>query len=208
MNRNALTDKDYDDILYFFEKTYESRQKLREPIAKQLNCILRIGGGIFWRGDEDYAEVGGSVNCLFHACYNFPNKVIKTLGLDDFKYTFINPFGEFDDSSIEKTKQEMFDFLRKTGLTIRKNTEILKANERRVALYFSEGYKRNCGSRAFHFALQEKDGLWSAKRGFGSSTVDIYDNLKVELPYQATNKYKLDSVFVIKNPYAPAERQK
>ena len=208
MERDALIDDYYDDILFCLQNTYQSRLRLRAPIVKKMNDIVRLGDS-FDLDNQDCEELSDKGNCLLRACYpRLTKKQVEALGLDDLRYTFMNPFGEFDDSSIESAKREMFEFISQTGLIIQKDKKILKANERRVALYFTEAYSKGFGRKDFHFLFQERNGSWSGKRGCDSNIVDTFPKLETELPFEAANKYKLDSVIVIKNPYAPAERQK
>lgn len=200
---------EYEEILYYMEGTYASRRMLREPFVKKLNEIVRIGN-VRNRGDQEYGVLGGLVNCFEHACFNLTNEQIISLGLNEFKYSFVNPFGGFDDSSALTAKEEMVEFLQQTGLEVEdeKTPKILKENQYRVALYFSEGFTKSNRGKDFHLLVQEADGSWSGKRGSDSDIVDHFDKLEESLPHDISNRYILDSVMVITNPYAPAERQK
>ena len=198
-----------DEILFYIGNTPASRQMLREPIIKRIGEIVRLGY-VRERGDEGYGDLGGSVNCFVHACFNLTNEQIVSLGLDEFKYMFVSPFGGFEDSSVLAAKEEMMDFVRQTGLEIEDELvpKVLKENQYRVALYFSRGFIENMGGKDFHFLVQEKDGSWSGKCGSMTHHVDHFDKLEESLPHGPGNRYMLDSVMIVTNPYAPEEKQK
>lgn len=162
------------------------------------------------RGDEEYDMFAKYVNCFEHACFNLSNRELEELGIDCFEYTYRSPFGEFSQNSIHEAKEEMLEFLTQTGLLVEKfdGKKILKSNQHKVALYFSEAFEREQGERDYHFLLQRKDGKWSGKCGDMSSRVESYETLEETLPYAFNNKYKLDTVLVLTNPYASEERQK
>lgn len=207
--KNFVFADECEEVLFFMENTPESRRQLRQPIIKVLNNIFQLGY-VRARGEEEYGRYGGSVNCFEHACFNLTNDLIDGLGLNDLKYCFASPFGGFDTTSVQSAKEEILDFVRQTGLEMKeeKFPKALKANQYRVALYFSEGFAKAFRTKDFHLLVQEFDGSWSGKRGSQSDIVDHYSKLEESLPFDHSNRYVLDSVYVVTNPYASAEKQK
>ena len=205
----TLDTTDWDDeekILFNME--LDGRNYMRKPIIKKLQEIIKLGH-VPCRGDEYYGKFGGYVNCFEHACFNLTNKQIESLCLDDWRLSFRSPFGEFDENSIEKSREEMFHFVTQTGLKVEKGlpTKILKSNQYQVALYFSKIVNRDIIDD-FHFLLQEKDGTWSGKCGDMSTNVEHFDSLETVLPHTTISKYVLDNVFTITNPYASEKQSK
>ncbi len=200
-----------EEILFFMENTPESRRMLREPIAKKLHDILRLRNIANGEMQAHERFLGRGGNCLEYACFPFTREEMESLGLDDFKYSFVSPFGAFDVSSIKSAKAEMVEFLQQSGYEVEfeKKSKILKSNQHRVALYFTEGFTKANRGKDFHLLMQKKDGTWSGKTGADSQTIEHFDNLEESLPHDVSNRYILDSIMVLTNPYALAEeRQK
>ena len=103
----------------------------------------------------------------------------------------------------------MIGFLRKTGLQVERYQEgkILKSNQWKVAMYFSEAYKRGFGERGWHFLLQERDGSWSGKDG-GSTIVEKFEKPEQFIPWALNNKYELDDILVLTNQYVRGGEKK
>ena len=178
-------------------------------IAKTIELLKTYvkAGLVPAREHESYDHNFEYVNCLEHALFNLTNAQIETLhhGL-----TTEEIFGEIDD--IENPEQEMtFEkkvenkmrtLAKKVGLKV--STEygkniVLAKNQWRIALYTHD--------IAWHFALQERDGTWSAKECWTDRIAtfeklteycDIYNGYK-EL------RLKLQKTYIITNPYAEAE---
>ena len=170
---------------------------------KKANEILRRGH-VPCRGDEEYKKKNSWLfACFPHACYNFTNEQLDEFDIGSEEFLLYNPFGFFNTSSIETTKSEMLGFLKKTGLQVERYHEgkILKANQWKVAMYFSESYKRDFGQRGWHFLLQEKDGSWSGKNG-GSVLVEKFEKPERFIPWDLNNRYEFNDLLVLTNPYA------
>ena len=197
-----------EEAIFYLENTEASRRMLRKSFAKQLNCILKLGH-IPNRSEQKYGNLAGLVNCFEYACFNLTNEEIETLGLDEFKYSYASPFGAFDLSSIESAKADMVDLLQQSGYVVEfeKEPKILKSNQHRVALYFTEGFTKENRDKDFHLLLQGLDGTWSGKESANSDRVEYFDKLEESLPHDVGNRYILDSVMVLTNPYAPAEER-
>lgn len=195
---------DEEKVLFNFD--LDGRNYMRKPIIKKLQEIIKFGH-VPCRGDEYYGKFGAYVNCFEHACFNLTNQQIESLCLDDWRLGFRSPFGEFEENSIEKSREEMLNFITQTGLKVEKAfpTKILKNNQYQVALYFSK-ITNSDNIDDFHFLLHEKDGTWSGKSGDMSTRVEHFDALETILPRSMYSKYKLDNVFTITNPFA-SEKQ-
>lgn len=175
----------------------------RTPVVKQLKNIFK-NGNIPSRGRELYGKLTWDFNCLFHACFNLPNSILKKLNLDDDQFLIYNPFGNLEGDKIQ-IKSEMFKFIKDCGLHISKDHKLtLLKNQRRVALYFSQAYEKGFGLKDFHFLLQEKDGTWSSKAG--SSEVEFGLTLEHSMPFDISNRYILDSTFILSNSYEKSEK--
>lgn len=161
------------DETFYFDFSRSGRNYIRQPIIKKLQEVLKKGK-MPDRGDEEYDMFAKYVNCFEHACFNLSNRELEELGIDCFEYTYRSPFGEFSQNSIHEAKEEMLEFLTQTGLLVEKfdGKKILKSNQHKVALYFSEAFEREQGERDYHFLLQRKDGKWSGKCGDMSSRVE------------------------------------
>lgn len=208
METTMVFSDECEEIIYYFENTCESRRLLRAPILKKLKEFVGQGH-MPCRGDEDYKDFGCHINCFGHI-FGLSNAQLGTLGLDAFKYSLLNPFGGCDERSTDKAKQEMMDFIEQAGLLVEeeKIAKVLKSNQYRVALYFSEGFINGNGRKDYHWLRQRRDGAWEGKRGADSDIVDKFDSLPKSLPFDCSNKYILDSVSVVTNPHASAGRGK
>lgn len=183
----------------------------REPVIKGLNEVFRMGY-LANRGKEKYGSFSFYANCLEHACCNLTNEQLEALdkrlidlGMSEYDYFFTNPYGGFSENSIVQAKDEIFDFLRRTGLKVDVETvkQELKSNQYRVAMYFSEAYTTGKGTKDVHFILQERDGSWSSKEGGGE--VEFMPTLENILPFRNSNRYVLHNKLIITNPYAKIE---
>lgn len=170
----------------------------QKKIIKNIGAIFKAGY-VPMRGNEKYGMCASYINCFAHACFNLPNCMIEKLDFSSPIFLIQEPFTDFGDESLSQTKSEMFDFIKSTGLQIDKNKPILKDNEWKVAVYFSEAYNRDFGRKSWHLLLQEKDGSWSGKNGF-SPQVEHFQTLQSFLPWDLYNKFQLNDVFILKNP--------
>ncbi len=190
------------DEKILFDFSLEGRIFMRKPIVKKLSDIVKLGY-VASRGDEPYQKYSVLVNCFEHASFNLTNAQIKTLGLDDLRFMLRSPFGEFDMSCIEKSREELLNFITQTGLLVEKAepSKTLKNNQYNIAMYFAKN-EITSDLIDFHFLLQEKDGTWSGKCGDISETVEKFSSPAPILPFTPVCKYKLDNLFTITNPYA------
>ena len=187
-------------------------EERRNLLAERLAQFVQIGF-IKGRGKEKYTRFTAKyINCLADACLGLTNGQIKEYVSWQYvdKVHCPSPLGTFQEKDKNKLLEEMFKFLRKTGLSVSPYLEgmSLTQNQRRVAVYFSKAYDivdadKRFLSKDFHYLYQQPNGIWTGKWGFGR-TVKRYKNLPETIKMQKDNPYVLYGEFVITNPYATA----
>ncbi len=156
------------------------------------------------RGDEAYGKEGFCYTCFAHAAFNFTNGQLQEFeNISSHEFFWKSPFANFSLKSIEGAKADMFALLKNVGLQVEhfEKGKLLKTNQWKVALYFSESFKREFGRRDWHLLLQEKDGNWSGKCG-ASPLVEKFETLQQYIPWGLNNRYELSDVLVLTNPNA------
>lgn len=183
--------------------------KRRETLAENLSEFIKKGF-LKDRGKEKYTfRAARYVNCLGDACFGLTNAQIEEYVCRQYVDNKFckSPFGTFMPESSEKLLEEIFDFLQKTGLRISlcQQNDVLKANQRVVAIYFAKACDQpnsneKFESKDFHFLHQKPDGTWTGKQGFERKVVH-YKTLPQTLPLQKNNPYILHGVFTLTNPH-------
>ena len=139
---------------------------MANKVLKTLKEIVRKGH-IPCRYKQEYSPYHAIlVNCFEHACFNLNEKEIPKI--DDID-SDCKPLSFLTASSALKTCENYFDFLNDAGLDVSDELQpVIKKNQWIVSLYFAEDMSD------FHFLLKEKDGIWTAKRGF-TTTIDLFE---------------------------------
>ncbi len=172
----------------------------KQTVINKLSCIVK-SGHLPCRGNASYplGEARRLANCLVHACFNLSNKeLLSTFNIDDARNLY-----PFPTSTPNQILDDIISVLKATGLEVRKynSGEILRNNEWRVAFYLTEITEENHGEFDYHFLLQEKNGLWTDKRG-SRRIPDCRDYLPTKI-YSLYSDYYLKELLVLTNPYAP-----
>lgn len=188
----------------------KTRSFMKEEIKRSRDCsilklrnVVKLGHLPSRMVDEPYwarttktdVMFAGMANCVEHACFNFSNQQLDSIGIGTDEAE--NVYGGFIEPDRECSGQEMEEKLmalvRDAGLFIEKESEtsVLEPNQWRIALYFEEFYPD------IHVLIQEKDGSWSGKCGYNVE-VETFDSL----PHLWNDYYRLCGTYVITNPYA------
>lgn len=180
-------------------------------MLKKLQQIFKLGY-VPDRGNETYRCLinnhendtiftGKLCNCFGHACFNLKNKHYEeykiTRNDKHFFYDFIN---DIKTKSNDEVARILLKKVEEVGLSISlaKNTETLKNNQWKVAMYFDRiTFGKTEVLRDFHFLLQQKDGSWQGKNGF-TFNVKTYETL----PLYCEQYYTLHKTYTITNPNA------
>lgn len=172
---------------------------IKNSTLKKLTYFVKAGH-VASRDFARYIYATMLANCIEHSCFNLSNGQL----LQNFSFTEIKEyFGGFDEKTKEDMKTKIFNSITQTGLKIKKcqPQEILKYNEWKVALYF--GKIKNTDEYDAHFLKEEENGAWSEKMGF-EKDVSFYGSL-LKTIYPCYQKYELENVYKITNPYAITE---
>lgn len=162
------------------------------------------------RGYESYkfkfegtkTEFAEEINCFAHAFFNFNNKQLNQLFVEQNKIQsdLLSEFWRFNlkhSNTAEQNLEPLLDIVRKTGLKVQPcgEKDEVKSNEWKVAVYYDEGAIKN--ELDFHFLRQEEDGVWTSKNADESRVEQYY-----ELPYVFRKTYFLVGVYKVTNKYA------
>ena len=174
----------------------------REEIIGIIKSFVK-SGLVPSRGTEAYTFIGNFVNCFEHALLNLNNKQLSLL--EPCSETR-NVFGQLRQSSpdldIESKSVEdnLYDFVNNVGLKIEPTQSVeihLARNQWIIARYH--------GLLGYHFALQERDGTWSAKNGWDPSISTFYKLDEYFLNNPSPFAPKFQRTYIITNPYAEQE---
>lgn len=166
---------------------------MAKKVLKILKEIVRKGHVPcrYMQGYSPYHAI--LVNCFEHACFNLSEKEIPMI--DDFNSN-ARPLAFLTSSNALKTCANYFNFVVETGLDVAKQEKpVLKNNQWVVTLYFAEDMSD------FHFLLKEKDGIWTAKRGF-TSTVDTFEEDVDIIHIEKNPPYFKETSYVLTNKFA------
>lgn len=182
----------------------------RRILVKKINEVVKLGF-LPNRGNEKYFQrfveqsdehISDYINCFAHAFFNFSNKEIKDLFVEngEIKTELLNEFWDFsiDKNHAEESLEKLITGLvRNSGLKAEKCTEATECdkNQWKVGVY----YRNKKGkSTDFHFLRwEENEFCWSSKNGDETRVDKFY-----ELPYIYRNDYKLVAVYMVTNEYA------
>ncbi len=182
----------------------------RTVLVKKIEKIVKLGF-LPNRGNERYYQrfvddksehISDYINCFAHAFFNFSNKEIKDLFVEngEIKTELLNEFWDFSidknnvDGSLERLITSM---VRDSGLKVSKCTEATECenNQWKVGVYYRD---KKGKSTDFHFLKWEDDEFcWSSKNGDETRVDKFY-----ELPYTYRNDYRLVAVYMVTNEYA------
>lgn len=160
------------------------------------------------RGDESYQVklkhqyyAYDRVNCFGHI-FNLRNQQFN-----DYQIKPYELYGNFFDNNRSDLTQNLFDFVRATGLTVEPcapGRTITDFQSWKIALYLDF----NTFDNDFHFLLEDAPHKWSSKIGFSPYVEHLKFNLppkeyrQTSMPNPRSRKYQFYGTYKITNPNA------